>query len=66
MVEERPVYGCVGADRPEAQPFIEEIDGVLYYTCPECRKELEELEAPPTEGGIGHAGAAPASSKASA
>ena len=50
MREERLVYGCVGADRPEAQPFIDEVDGVLYYTCPECRKELEELEpSPPRE-----------------
>ncbi len=43
MPEEPLVYGCVGADRPEAQPFIDEVDGVLYYTCPECRKALEEL-----------------------
>jgi hypothetical protein len=41
MPEERLVYGCVGADRPEAQPFIEEIDGILLYVCPKCRKELE-------------------------
>jgi hypothetical protein len=46
MSEERLVYGCVGADRPEAQPYIDEVDGVLYYTCPECRTALEEL-APP-------------------
>jgi hypothetical protein len=46
MPDERPVYGCVGADRPEAQPFIDEVDGVLYYTCPKCRKELAELGFP--------------------
>ena len=43
--EERPVYGCVGADRPEAQPLIDE-DGILVYTCPKCRKALEELDQP--------------------
>lgn len=47
MPEERLVYGCVGADRPEAQPYIEEVDRVLTYTCPECRKALEELYPPP-------------------
>ena len=47
MREERLVYGCVRADRPEAQPYIDEVDGVLYYTCPECRKALGELEPPP-------------------
>ena len=31
MPEERPVYGCVGADRPEAQPYIDEVDGVLFF-----------------------------------
>jgi hypothetical protein len=46
LSEKRLVYGCVGADRPEAQPFIDEVDGVLYYTCPECRKELAELGFP--------------------
>ena len=46
MPEERIVYGCVGANRPEALPFIDEVDGVLYYTCPECRKALEELDLP--------------------
>ena len=46
MPEQRIVYGCVGGDRPEAQPFIDEIDGVLYYTCPECRQELAELKEP--------------------
>ena len=67
MPEERLIYGCVDADRPEAQPYIDEVDGVLYYTCPECRKALEEeLGSLPTEGGIGHASAAPASSKTSA
>lgn len=44
MPEERLVYGCVGADRSEAQPYIVEVDGVLYYTCAECRKALEELD----------------------
>jgi hypothetical protein len=47
MSEERLIYGCVGGNRPEAQPFIDEVDGVLYYTCPECRKELAELAPPP-------------------
>jgi hypothetical protein len=46
MTEERLVYGCVGADRPEAQPFIDEVDGVLYYTCPACRQTLVELDSP--------------------
>jgi hypothetical protein len=41
--QDRPVYGCVGADRPEAQPYIDDIDGVLYYTCPACREELKEI-----------------------
>jgi hypothetical protein len=44
MPEERPVYGCVGSDRPEAQPYIVEVDGVLYYTCPACRAEIAALE----------------------
>jgi hypothetical protein len=43
MPEERSVYGCVGADRPEAQPYIVEVDEVLYYTCPECRDKLAAL-----------------------
>jgi hypothetical protein len=47
MPEERIVYGCVGADRSEAQQFIDEGDGLLVYTCPEFRKALEELEPPP-------------------
>ncbi len=47
MPEERPIYGCADADRPEAQPYIDEVDGVLYYTCPECRKMLDELDPPP-------------------
>jgi len=29
MPGERPVYGCVGADRLEARPFFEEVDGIL-------------------------------------
>src|SRR5712691_8003140 len=37
MPDERLVYGCVGADRPEAQPFIDEVDGILVYICPKCR-----------------------------
>lgn len=44
MPEERLVYGCVGADRPEAEPFIHEVDGILVHTCPECRKALDELD----------------------
>lgn len=43
MPEERLVYGCVGADRPEAQPSIEEVDGILMYICPRCRTELAEI-----------------------
>jgi hypothetical protein len=35
----------VRADRPEAHLFIEEVDWLLVYTCPECRKELDP---PPT------------------
>jgi hypothetical protein len=38
----RPVYGCVGADRPEAQLFIDEVDGILVYTCPACRRAMAE------------------------
>ena len=41
--EDRLVYGCVGADRPEAQPYIDDIDGILVYTCPRCREELKEI-----------------------
>jgi hypothetical protein len=40
MPEERIVYGCPGADRPEALPFTKEVDGSLYYTCPECTEQL--------------------------
>jgi hypothetical protein len=43
MPEERIVYGCVGANRPEALPFIKEVDGSLYYTCPDCREEIATL-----------------------
>jgi hypothetical protein len=43
MPEDQIVYGCVGADRPEAQPYIDEVDGVLYYTCPKCREEFAVL-----------------------
>jgi hypothetical protein len=46
----RPIYGCVGADRPEAKSFIDEVDGVLYYTCPACRLALAELDSPPLKG----------------
>lgn len=38
----RTVYGCVGADRPEAEPFIDDIDGISVFTCPDCRKGLEQ------------------------
>lgn len=40
MPEERIVYGCPGANRPEALPFTKEVDGSLYYTCPECTEQL--------------------------
>jgi hypothetical protein len=43
--DERSVYGCVGADRPEAMPFIDEVDGILVYTCPACRLALAELDS---------------------
>lgn len=43
--DSRPVYGCVGADRLEARPFIEEVDGILVYICPKCRRELEKIDA---------------------
>ena len=46
MPEARPVYGCVGADRPEAEPFIDEVDGILLYTCPKCRVALAGLDSP--------------------
>ena len=39
---ERLIYGCLGADNPEAGPFIDEVDGILVYTCPECREKLAE------------------------
>jgi hypothetical protein len=42
MPDERLVYGCVGADRPEAKALIDEMGGVLYYTCPACRLVLAE------------------------
>ena len=29
LPEEEPVYSYVCADRPKAQPFIEEVDGIL-------------------------------------
>ena len=34
MQDKPRVYGCVGAEGPEAQPFIEEFDGIRMYTCP--------------------------------
>jgi hypothetical protein len=43
--DSRAVYGCVGADRLEARPFIEEVDGILVYICPKCRRELEKIDA---------------------
>jgi hypothetical protein len=43
MSEERIVYGCVVGDRPEALPFIDEVNGSLYYTCPKCREEFAAL-----------------------
>jgi hypothetical protein len=46
MPDERLIYGCVGADRPEAEPFIDEVDGILVYTCPACRLALSELDSP--------------------
>jgi hypothetical protein len=46
LPDERLIYGCVGADRPEAEPFIDEVDGVLYYTCAACRQALAELDSP--------------------
>ena len=49
MTEDRLIYGCVGADGPEAEPFIDEVDGVLYYTCPACRQTLVELGSPRPE-----------------
>jgi hypothetical protein len=45
MPEGRFVYGCIGADRPEDQPFVEEINGILVYTCPACRLALAELDS---------------------
>jgi hypothetical protein len=41
----RLIYGCVGANRPEAEPFIDEVDGILYYTCPACRQALAQLDS---------------------
>jgi hypothetical protein len=48
--DERLIYGCVAADSPEAEPFIDEIDGILVYTCPECRTALKELNGPLPRG----------------
>jgi hypothetical protein len=50
MPDERLIYGCVGADRPEAEPFIDEIDGILVYPCPKCRRALKELDGPLPRG----------------
>jgi hypothetical protein len=36
-------YGCAGADRPDAQPYIVEVEGLFVYTCPECREKLAAL-----------------------
>ena len=47
MPEERLVYGCVGADRPEALPFIDEVDGLLVRSSRPCCRD--EAAAP---GGI--------------
>jgi hypothetical protein len=44
--DDRLIYGCVGANRPEAETFIDEVDGVLYYTCPACRQALAEFDSP--------------------
>jgi len=44
---ERLIYGCVGAARPEAEPFIDEVNGVLVYTCLACRQTLGDLASPP-------------------
>jgi hypothetical protein len=40
MPDERLIYGCIGAGLPEAEPFVDEVDGILIYTCPECREKL--------------------------
>ena len=48
MPDERFIYGCVGANRPEAEPFVDEVDGILVYTCPACRLALEGLDSPRT------------------
>ena len=48
--DERLIYGCVCADGPEAEPLIDEIDGILVYTCPECRRALKELHEPLPRG----------------
>jgi hypothetical protein len=45
MPEERLVYGCVGADRPEAESLVDEVDGILVYTCPACRRALADLDS---------------------
>ena len=44
--DDRLIYGCVGADRPEAEPFIDEVDGLLVYTCPACRVALAKFDSP--------------------
>jgi hypothetical protein len=43
MPDERTVYGCVGADRPEACLFIDEVNGLLCYVYPECRLTAEGM-----------------------
>ena len=47
--DERLIYGCFGADRPEALPYLVEVDGILTYTCPECRETLAEIDHPTTK-----------------
>jgi hypothetical protein len=43
-------FGRVGAEGPEAAPFIDEIEGIPVYTCPECRRALKELDGPLPRG----------------
>ena len=50
MPDARSVYGCVGAERPEAEPCIDEVDGILVYTCPDCREKLAEQLGQPRPG----------------
>jgi hypothetical protein len=50
MLDERLILGCVGADRPGADPVIDEVDGFLVYTCAKCRRALKELDGPLPRG----------------